>query len=310
MNFFNFDLRKIITLAVLAALPVLSVNLQKDSQDGPWIFRPFYIASSFTQSLYGDFSSGVRSTTDLYLNLIDIKKTNRELVEELNSLKAQLGDLTELRLENERLNELLDFKRKTDMELLAAKITGRDLFPDSDTLTINRGLQNGVTKGMAVITPSGAVGYVVQAEDSTSQVLLLTHRYAVIDAVVQSSRARGIVHGYNSDLCELRYLNRNDQVKKGDLIVTSGLDNIFPKGLPVGVVTEVHKDDFKFEQEVYLAPVVAASKLEEVFVVLNANRVDLSPPPEPQPTEGVETEAGAPTPAKTEVKSQTEEPKG
>lgn len=308
MNFFNFDLRKIILLAFLAALPVLSVNLQRDSQDGPWIFRPFYITSAFTQSMYGHFSTGVRNTTDLYLNLIDIKKNNRELLEELNALKAQLGDLAELRLENERLNELLDFKRKTKMDLIAAKITGRDLFPDSDTLTINRGLDHGVTKGMAVITPAGAVGYIVQAENDTSQVLLLTHRYAVIDAIVQSSRARGIVHGYTSELCELRYLNRNDQVDKGDLIVTSGLDNIFPKGLPVGIVTDVQKDDFKFEQEVFLSPVVAASKLEEVFVVLNANRVDLSPPPET--TDDAAPGAEAPKPAKSNAASTSDEPKG
>lgn len=273
MNFFNFDIRKIITLAVLAALPTLSVNLQKDSLDGPWIFQPFFFVSSYSQSLYSSFSGEVRNTTDLYLNLVDIKKNNRELIDQLSSLQTQLGDMTELKKENERLNQLLDFKQKTAMELLAAKVTGRDLFPNSDTLTLNRGEENGVKKGMAVITPLGAVGYIANVESTSSQVLLITHRYAVIDSLVQSSRARGIVHGYNNELCELQYLNRNDKVEKGDLIVTSGLDNIFPKGFPIGTVTEVIKDDFDYEQTVYLSPVISASKLEEVFIVMNAKNI-------------------------------------
>lgn len=277
MNFFNFDLRKIITLAVLAALPVFSISLQKESAEGPWIFQPFYFASSLSQSVYSSFSTEVRGTVDMYLNLIDIKKNNRELQEQLSHLLTQLSDLTELEKENQRLYELFDFKRKTKMDLLAAKVTGRDLFPNSDTLTINRGFDKGVTPGMAIITPKGVVGYVFQVDKFSSQVLLINHRYAVVDALVQSSRARGILHGYNSELCELRYLARNDKVEKDDLIVTSGLDNVFPKGFPIGYVTEVEKDDFDYEQKVYVKPIVSPSNLEEVFVILNVREYEVEP---------------------------------
>ena len=287
-------------LAVMVAVPLLTVNLQKDSQDGPWIFRPFQFMSGLTQGMYSSFSFGVRNTTDLYLNLIDIKKNNRMLSEELAGLKTQLGKLNELQLENERLNKLLEFRQKTKMDLLAAKIIGRDLFADYDTVVVNRGSSHGVKKGMATITTAGSVGYVIEVEPFSSKLLLITDRNAVVDSVVQRSRARGILHGFTKDACLLKYLKRTDDVAVGDLIVTSGLDNIFPKGFPIGVVTEVEKDDYGFEQTVKVQPVVNSNNLEEVFVVLNTQNEDFETiASEEAPTEAaaVETEAEATQPA-------------
>ncbi len=271
MNFFNFDLKKIFILAVLVAFPLISVNMQKRTKDQPWVLMPFYYVAGLTQESYGTFSSGVRSTTDLYLNLVDIKKKNRELSDELAQLKAQLGELTELKLENERLGGLLEFKQKTNMNLLAARVIGRDLLTDYETITINRGEQHGIKKGMGTLTISGVVGYIVDTAQTTSRILLITDRYAVVDGVVQRSRARGIVQGHSKDTCTLTFLKRSDDVQLNDIIVTSGIDNYFPKGFPIGVVTEVVKDKYGLGQEVTIEPVVHHTNLEEVFVVLNAN---------------------------------------
>jgi rod shape-determining protein MreC len=208
------------------------------------------------------------------LNLIDIKTQNRALSTEIGQLKAQLSQMTELSLENERLNKLLDFRQRNKMDLLAAKIIGRDLFPDYQTVTINRGEKHGVKKNMATITISGVVGYTIHVEPFTSKILLLTDRYAVLDAIVQRSRARGIVQGRHKETCSLDYLKRNDDVQNGDMVVTSGLDNIFPKGFPVGTVTKIEKDEYGLGQKIELQPVVNASNLEEVFVVLNAHNQD------------------------------------
>lgn len=274
MGFFNFDFRKVAVLALLLAIPVLSINLQKDSPEGPWIFRPFRFAAGISQAMYSSFSFGVRGTTDLYLNLVNIKTDNRVLTEKLANVQAELGEMTELRLENERLNKLLDFKQKTKMDLMAAKIIGRDLFEDYESVMINRGSRHGVQKGMATITVNGVVGYVISTETLTSQILLLTDRYAVVDSIVQRSRARAILTGVSKDECTLKYMKRTDDVKVGDLVVTSGLDNVFPKGFPVGTVTEVSNDDYNFEQIVKVKPTITASMLEEVFVVLNAKQED------------------------------------
>jgi len=271
LNFFNFDLKKILIIALLVAFPLLSVNMQQRSKDQPWIMIPFYYVAGVIQESYAVFSSGVRTTTDLYLNLIDIKTENRRLSEELAKLKAQLGDFTELTLENERLGELLQFKQKTKMNLLPVRVIGRDLLTDYETITIDSGEKQGVRKGMGALTISGVVGYIVDVEPTTSRILLITDRYAVVDGVVQRSRARGIVQGHSKDNCTLTFLKRSDDVEVNDVIVTSGIDNYFPKGFPIGVVTNVIKDKYGLGQEVSIEPVVHHTNLEEVFVVLNAN---------------------------------------
>lgn len=278
MNFLNFDIRKVLTLAFLAAIPVFSVNMQKTSKNEPWIFRPFLFLSGVTQNSFSSLTSGVRSTTDLYLNLIDIKTQNRQLSEELTQLKARLSSLTELSLENERLNKLIDFRERTKMNLIAARIVARDIFADYDTITINRGEKHGLKKGMAAITVNGVVGYTTQIEPYTSQVLLLTDRYSVIDAIVQRSRARGLIQGRQRDTCSLSYLKRSEDVQIGDMVVTSGLDNIFPKGFPIGTVTDVEKDEYGLGQKVVVQPIISASNLEELFIVIDAQQVDFETP--------------------------------
>lgn len=281
MNIFNFDLKKVLIIAVLLAIPLFSINMQQASKNEPWILVPFYFLSGQSQDLFSSFSSGVRSTTSLYLDLINIKKENIGLKDELSQLKAQLSATTELQLENNRLTQLLDFKQKTNMDLLAARIIGRDLFPGYNTVTINRGSNHGVTKNMATITVSGVVGYTIHVEASTSQVLLLTDRYAVVDALVQNSRARGLIQGHQRDSCQLHHLKRTDAVEVGDLVVTSGLDNTFPKGFPVGHVTSVEQDRYGLRQIVIVEPVVNPSTLEEVFVVLNAKSDEVDAPFDP-----------------------------
>lgn len=162
------------------------------------------------------------------------------------------------------------------MDLLGAKVIGRDLIADHHSVTINRGTSHGIKTNMAAITTGGVVGYVFRTEVYTSQILLLVDRYAIIDAIVQRSRARGIVEGRGPDACRLRYLNRSDDVQVGDLVVTSGLYNIFPKGFPIGIVTSVAKSRYGMTQEVELKPAINPSILEEIFIVTNAMNEDFS----------------------------------
>ncbi len=271
----NFLSRKTLIVAALIAIPLFSVNMQLRSKSTPWVLMPFYFASSAIQNGYAKFSFGVRSTTDLYLNLINVKKENRILRQKLAEYEAQQGANTELKLENERLNKLLDFRRKTNMHLLAAHIIGRDIFTDYHTITIDRGRLDGVKRGMGVIAINGVVGYAIEIEPHTSKILLITDRNAVVDAIVQRSRAHGILQGLNRDTCEITFIKRSDDVKVGDTIITSGLDNYFPKGFPIGTVTSVSRDQYGLGQNVLVRPVVDAADLEEVFVILNANYQNL-----------------------------------
>ncbi|MGE4131292.1 MAG: rod shape-determining protein MreC [Bdellovibrionales bacterium] len=279
MNFFTFDVRKIFLIIALVVLPLIAINMQRKSEEELWFTRPFSFAANLVQKGFSSFSTGVRGTTAMYIDLIGVKKQNEELKNKLAELNAQLGALTELKLENERLNEMLGFKKASKMDLLAARVIGRDLLPDHNTITVDRGLNHGIQKYMAALTIGGVIGYTFRVESEISQILLLTDRYAVIDAIVQRSRARGLIEGVRRSSSKLRYLKRSDDVKVGDLVVTSGLFNMFPKGYPIGSVLSIDKSRYGMTQEVEVKPAVDPLNLEEIFIVLKANHQDYSPRP-------------------------------
>lgn len=276
MNFFAFDIRKALIVLIVIALPLLSINMKRSPGEEPWYRKPISATASVIQGGYSSFTSGVRSTTSMYLKLIGIKKKNLELLHENESLRAQLAAITELKLENERLTKLLDFKRSTQMQLLGAKVIARDLSPDHYAIRINRGYRHGLKKLQGVITVEGVVGYVLKVDAESSQVLVLTDRSAAIDGIVQRTRARGLISGKNQTTCRLRYLERADDVAAGDMIVTSGLQGYFPKGFPIGRLTSVRKTDYGISQEAEVAPIVNPANLEEVFIVMNAGHEDFN----------------------------------
>jgi rod shape-determining protein MreC len=271
----NLDFRKWALILFVIILPLISINMQRKEGETPWYLVPFVTASGTLQAGYSGFSNGIRETISLYLNLIDIKKDNRELNDELSKLKAKLAALEEIKIENERLEQLLNFQKDSPMSLIGARVIAYDLlFGQFSTIRIGRGKSDGVKEGDAVITPSGVVGAVHQVSDHFSDVLVLTHRFSAIDAVVQRSRARGVLVGSRST-AQMRYLQRSDDVQVGDLVVTSGLDNIFPKGYPIGKVLGVEKKNHGITQKVEVKPLVDPFHLEEVFVVLDAKNLDL-----------------------------------
>lgn len=250
----------------MLSLPVLSLNLQKPGEN-PWVLRPFSAAGGWVQDIYLSFAGGVTGTTRTYFDLVGVNNEIAKLKKENAELQAKLLNYDEISLENQRLNELLQFSSNDQLELLPSKVIGQDLFSERSTIRISLGSKDGVRKGMAVIHPKGAVGYILSANLGSSVVLLLTDRYAVIDARVQRSRSRGIVKGISPTHAELVYLQRTDDVEIGDLVVTSGLDSIFPEGFPVALVDSVKKQSSGITQDVVLRPVVETSQLEEVFVI-------------------------------------------
>jgi rod shape-determining protein MreC len=153
--------------------------------------------------------------------------------------------------------------------MLAAQVIAVDLWGNSEysSLKLNKGSNEGLKKGMGVVTHDGVVGYLLNVSPHYSTVLVLTDRNAVIDSLVQRTRARGIVEGLGRDICHIKYLQRTDDVQIGDLVVT-GFDGIFPKGFPIGAVTKVQKKAYGVTQYVEMRPIVDVARLEEVFVVL------------------------------------------
>ncbi len=223
------------------------------------LIAPFQMLVSSTSTWYVNTWTAYFSTASAVLE-------NRELKKKLGLAMAAQNRCRELELENARLRRLMDFGRSSKELLIAAWVTGGDPSPWSKSVMINKGRRNGLSKGLPVLVSEGVVGQIISVFDSYARVLLVTDRNSAVDALVQNSRARGIVQGNNSDECLFTYVLRKDEVVPGDLIVSSGLDQVFPKGIEIGEVVAVKKGNSELFQSIYLKTFVDFDKLEEVLV--------------------------------------------
>ena len=274
MFFFQFDYKKIAVIALLILLPLFSISLLKPG-DRLWIFRPLSGIVGFTESLFIGLTGAVENTTKTYVNLIGINKSIHSLKRENADLKARMLTYSEILDENQRLKQILKFQTIQSYSVKPAQVIGIDLFAERSSIRINKGIIDGVKKGDAVITQDAAVGYILESHENTSIVLVLTDRYAVIDAVLEKSRARGIIEGNGVDTCILKYLQRSDDVNVGDLVVTSGLDNIFPKGIPVAKVKSVKRKKSEITPQVEVTPIIDVTRLDEVLIISNVKNQSL-----------------------------------
>jgi len=202
-----------------------------------------------------------------YVGLVDARRDNQRLQERVAGLESELLRLGELEHENARLAELLSLRARLQGPVYGARVIARDPGPLSMTLTIDRGERDQVRRGMAVLAPAGVVGQVTEASHTAARVVLLTDHNSGIDAIVQRSRARGIVQGGNDGSCQMNYLSRDADVVVGDQVMTSGLDGVFPKGIVIGEVVEVGRRHRGLLQAAVVRPSVALDRLEEVLVV-------------------------------------------
>ena len=204
-----------------------------------------------------------------YFNLVSVAEENKILQKELSHARERNNFCYETELSNIRLRYLLKFKKNLTEQVIAAEVIGKDPSAWFKTIIIDKGKIDGLTKGLAVVVPEGIAGQVTDVSEHYAKVLLIIDGNSAVDALVQRTRARGIVEGSQADVCLLKYALRNDDVASQDIVITSGLDGVFPKGLRVGSVSKVIKQNSGIFQEVAVKPYVDFEKLEEVLVILN-----------------------------------------
>ncbi len=212
---------------------------------------------------------GLAAVSDVwraYVGLVGVKQQNERLQRRVLELEQQVVRLGETEQTDRRLGELLQFRSNFEGDLQAAQIIGRDPLPWFSTVVLNKGESDGVQKNMAVLSPFGVVGQTMATSAHAARVLLITDHNSGVDAIVQRSRARGIVEGGLEDDCVMKYLRRGEDVEVGDQIVTSGLDGIFPKGLLIGSVTHVTRGSRGLMQVADVKPSVPLDRIEEVLV--------------------------------------------
>jgi rod shape-determining protein MreC len=193
-------------------------------------------------------------------------------------------------------------------------VIAKDVSSEFRAVRINRGESSGIRKNMAVITNEGVVGRVLRTTRKTADVMTVLDLLSAVDSIVERSRARGIVEGMTDEVCQLKFVIRTDDIEPGDLLITSGLGGIFPKGIPVGTVSRANRKAYGISQEVEVRPSVDFSRLEEVMIVTQqstaVNEIEATESlnePEAAPSAAPET-ATPKTAPKEEKKPQEKEP--
>jgi len=192
---------------------------------------------------------------------------NKRLKLEVDNLLMEQQKYKEALLENSRLKELLALKEKEKKYITAAKVIARGNDQWTNTLVINKGRHDGIEKDMAVITSRGLVGKILSASDSYSYVLLLNDVNFSAAIRLQESRTEAIISGTGSKTSVLKYVSLEYEVKENEIALTSGLDSLFPAGIPVGTVTKVVRKGAGFFQNITVTPFQDSTKLEEVVIV-------------------------------------------
>ncbi|MBT0653998.1 rod shape-determining protein MreC [Geomobilimonas luticola] len=252
---------------VLLAFLFYSLNLK--NREHANLFERFVLNA--TAPLHGGIAAVNRAVVGVwndYVALVDVRRENKELRESVKILNGRLLESREALLANERMKKLLDLKNSLPVPALTASVIGEDGAPWFQTLTINRGEADGLQEGMPVVAAEGVVGQVVKVAGNSSRVLLLTDNASSMAGMIQRSRARGVVKGKGSGRCSLEFTLREEDVKVGDTIITSGVGGVFPKGLAVGEVAMVKKGEYGIFQTIEVRPAVNITRLEEVIVLL------------------------------------------
>jgi rod shape-determining protein MreC len=212
-----------------------------------------------------------RALGDYLRSYQDLVQENKELKKEIAQLKNEVNALTEAQLENVRLRQLLKMQEslKQGWQSIPAKVIARDTSNWYHSVTINRGLEDGLEKDMAVINQDGLVGRVISVSRNSAEVLLILDKDGAVGCMVQLSRTLGVVEGVDRPRGFLRMIHipQDAELKENQIVVTSGLGGIFPSGLRIGYVTSITVEPNGLMKQALVSPFVDFNRLEEVLVL-------------------------------------------
>ncbi len=257
-------------LLALAAGHIVLISAQVNTRSGVPVLQAF-VFGVFAEVQRGTAAvvGGVRGGWDEYVALRGVHAVNRALEQQVRELQVSLQRERALSGEAENLRRLLDLRDRSLVPTRAAEVIGTSPAADFRSVTIDRGTSDGVLADMAVISAAGAVGRVVMPSRHAAKVQLLIDRNAAVAVMVGTSRVQAVAMGTGEALLSLEYLSGSAVVSKGDAVVTSGIDGIYPEGFVVGRVEEIERSGGLFKA-VRIRPAVEFSALEHVLVVLGA----------------------------------------
>jgi rod shape-determining protein MreC len=225
-----------------------------------WVLRPLQVISQTA-------TGWIKGIQESYLTLEGYKVENQRLQQKLIELEKERNRLMEAEATNQRLQQLLKFRSQVPAGGITASIIAASASVWFKSCLLDKGSADGIRKGMAVVTPLGALGRVIELAPRTAKVLLIIDPNSGVDVVVQRTRARGIVSGSLENGPIMKYVKHSEDVQVGDRLVTSGLDGVYPRGMMVATVTTVRKQTVGLFQQIGVMPAVTLERTEHVLVV-------------------------------------------
>src|SRR6266496_5764389 len=252
----------LLTGVIVLQVILLAIQIKRDSQGQGRLIRVWTVGAVSPFERAGSYGFGwFRDAWRHYFALRNTTKENERLREENDALKLQVAQLQGKAAEADRLAVLLSFRKShADVPMIGARVIGASAGAASRSIQLDRGERDGIRRNMGVITPDGVIGKVVESYSNTSQVLLLTDKESGVGATLADSRIQSPVGGQGEPLLIMKYVPNDDSVNLGERVVTSGMDRVFPRDLPVGTVTDI-KSGNPFKQ-IRIKPAANLERLE------------------------------------------------
>ncbi|MCB2292517.1 rod shape-determining protein MreC [Clostridium algoriphilum] len=272
MRFLKNKLTVVIIILSVSFLALIGYSANRDKKS--FVENGVGVTINSVQGIFYNGFYKITNSFQFITNISNVKKQNEELRKSNNKLQSKALEYDVLKKESERLRSMLNFsKQRDEYNYVGAEIIGVSGNSFSDGFIINKGENKGFKKGMIAMTGEGLVGQVTSVGNNWSIVQCLSNENIAVAALVQSTRDNnGIVKGYkdenNKSLAEIERLSLESAVKKGDVIVTSGLGGIYPAGIRIGKVLSVHENKGEVMKSAIIEPYVNFSKIEEVFIVV------------------------------------------
>jgi rod shape-determining protein MreC len=261
-RFRNFS---VLVIVVLAQLVLLAYQV-KSNQD----MRLIRVWSVTAVTPVAKVLEAVRRNTigvvEDYFVLINVREENLRLIEQLGKLKMENHFLKSELQTADRAEALKAFQARTPSRTVPARVIGTGTGANSRVVYVDQGSSAGIMRGMAVVTPDGIVGKVLDAYPTASQVLLITDGGFAAGVISQKNRVHGTIKGQGQSKCYVDFVQNEEKVEVGEMFYTSGDDRIFPKGMPVGRATVVREG--KTFKEIFVVPNGMQNGLEEVLIVV------------------------------------------
>jgi len=254
---FKFNKKNLLRLAIFIVLLLIFASLI------PPLRTPLLSSLKLPLSILTAIRQEFNAVIFFHRNFVQ----NERLKKEVDFLNNKLITRQEVYQENVRLKDLISFKEQSSFKVVASRVIGRSVDSWSSSVIIDKGKSSGIRRQMVAITYLGLIGRVIEVKESTSKILLINDPNVSVSGIVQRSRQEGLVSGTLGANLIMRYLPEESDINIGDAIITSGLNEIYPKGLVIGKVVGIGKEFSGLSRYAIIKPAVNPFNIEEVLII-------------------------------------------